>query len=244
MIIWITETQTPVEERSLPETPCPNCGHKGHLRMEACRVRSSSALWTTHSGRPAIHLHCALCRTEIAAKKMTPELKSVADEMTARNRTRFRLRPGWLLIGVFLLIVGGVTVERLRGYNAADTPAIRARNELDSALHYPGARTVLAVRESEGAKRGLYALIEKAESPVVKDGFSETRVTIRLSLEEYENPDARADQEKFHLEDFGEPIEAEIKTSLVSAPLTFRDPVTGKTAYFKVLNARPEALAR
>lgn len=251
MVFWTTIISTLKEEQKLTEAPCPLCGQKGHLKMEAYSQRTENLFWNTDQAAADVKLSCGACRRDVPRNKLTPELKSSVEEMAQRNRGRFRMRPSKILVVLLLVIVAGVATERVQratGYNPSDTPEIRTRNAVHSALFYPMDRTVLAVAlASEGFDevktfKGHYALIEAVGDPTKKGDYPETPVTVRLSKVGYDNPDFYDPKAPLTRGDFGdEALSGTIKTSL-KTPLVLQDPKTGKTLYFKVLNARSEVL--
>ncbi len=246
-IWWQKAIEEVVASREFPRTACPCCGQKGGLRLDISNDRLETFFWTIsmpHKGFAAVN--CEKCGQSVAADRWPLELKSTAEGMRGEHRNRFRLVPGKWFVLLLLVAIGGAFVGLgIRGLSPGGAEArFKEEASLESALAYPSSGTVLAASRFDGPKdsEGRYVLIEKADIPLAKGDFHETKVVIRVSNAEYESEDFYKEKKKFAKGDFGDEIEAKIDTSLVKAPLAWRDPASGKTVYYTVRNAWPDAI--
>lgn len=249
IVFWHKAVEEVVATQGFQGTNCPLCGQKGGLRVDISNDRIENLFWTVsmpHKGFASVC--CEKCEEAVPAGKWPIEVKTTADRMRGAHRNRFRLLPSKWFVILLVFAIGGAFVGRAISHlNPSVAEAqFKERSALETALAFPESGTVLAVTPFEGAgsSEGRYVLIEKAEIPVADGDFHDTRVVIRLSSAAYTDEDFYKGKSarRFSEKDFGEEIDAEIKTSLVKAPLTWRDPASKKTVYYKVWSAYPDAV--
>lgn len=246
-IWWQKAIEEVVASREFPGTACPHCGQKGGVRLDISNDRLETFFWTIsmpHKGFAAVS--CDKCGQGVTADRWPLELKSTAEGMRSEHRNRFRLVPGkWFVLLLLVAVMGAFAGRGIRSLNPGAAEAkFKAEAALQSELAFPSAGTVFAASRFDGPEdfEGRYVLIEKADIPLAKGDFHETRVTIRVSSAAYENEGFYKEKRKFAKADFGDEIEGKVDTALVKAPLAWRDPASGKTVYYTAWNAWPDAI--